>query len=57
MVRPVPILIADGHTVSNAPDIFRPPPQLILGRGTARKVPRVLAAFAIVITAAFPSVA
>jgi hypothetical protein len=25
MVRPVPILAADGHTVSNAPDLRRPP--------------------------------
>jgi hypothetical protein len=33
MVRPVPILVADGHSVSNAPDLFRPPPQLVNGVG------------------------
>jgi hypothetical protein len=54
---PVPLLVADGHTVSNAPDLFRPLPQSFIGGGTARTVkPRVLSVFANVITAALPSV-
>ena len=33
MVRPVRILIADGHTVQNAPDLFRPPKLSSTGPG------------------------
>jgi hypothetical protein len=32
MVRPVPILIADGHAVSNAQDLFRPPPWALISQ-------------------------
>ena len=43
--------VADGHTVSNAPDLFRPPKvkrhraRLVLGWGTAWEDLRVLSAF------------
>ena len=53
---PVPILVADGHTVSNAPDLFRPLPQLSIGVGDRPDSPQGAVSFCNVITAALPSV-
>ena len=53
---PVPILVADGHTVSNAPDLFRPLPQLFIGVGDRPDSPQGAVSFCNVITAALLSV-
>ena len=41
----VPILVADGHTVSNAPDLFRPLPQLYVGVGDRPDSPQGAVSF------------
>jgi hypothetical protein len=42
---PVPILVADGHTVSNAPDLFRPLPKLFIGVGDRPDSPQGAVSF------------
>ena len=41
----VPILVADRHTVSNAPDLFRPLPQLFVGVGDRQDSPQGAVSF------------
>jgi hypothetical protein len=42
---PVPLLVADGDTVSNSPDLFRPLPQLFIGVGDCPDSPQGAVSF------------